>query len=70
MYVTHDRDEDVSQIFVERLEHDIRRLHHDYYKFLEKMIFTEVDKDNFNRATHCHICEKPLEADTVTHRWN
>ena len=29
------------------------------------MIYTEADKDTFNKATHCHICEKPLEADTV-----
>ena len=55
----------MSQIFVERLEHDIRRLYHGYYKFPQKIIYTEADKDTFNKASHCHICEKPLEADTV-----
>ena len=65
MYTKRSEDEDVSQIFVERLEHDIRRLYHEYYKFPQKMIYTEADKDTFNKASHCHICENPLEADTV-----
>ena len=65
MYTKRSEDEDASQIFVERLEHDIRRLYHEYYKFPQKMIYTEADKDTFNKATHCHICEKPLAADTV-----
>ena len=66
MYTKRSEDEDVSQIFVERLEHDIRRLYHEYYKFPQKMIYTEADKDTFKKASHCHIiCEKPLEADTV-----
>ena len=45
MYTKRSEDEDVSQIFVERLEHDIRRLYHEYYKFPQKMIYTEADKD-------------------------
>ena len=65
LYTKRSEDEDVSQIFVERLEHDITRLYHEYYKFPQKMIYTEADKDTFNKATHCHICEKPLEANTV-----
>ena len=36
MYTKRSEDEDVSQIFVERLEHDIRRLYHEYYKFPQK----------------------------------
>ena len=54
MYTKRSEDEDVSQIFVERLEHDIRRLYHEYYKFPQKTIYTEADKDTFNKATHCH----------------
>ena len=42
MFTKLSEDEDVSQIFVERLEHDIRRLYHEYYKFPQKMIFTEA----------------------------
>ena len=47
MYTKRSEDEDVSQIFVERLEYDIRRLYHRYYKFPKKMFLTEEDLDKF-----------------------
>ena len=65
MYTKRSEDEDVSQIFVERLEYDIRRLYHKYYKFPKKMFLTEEDVDKFEKATKCHICDKPLGKDRV-----
>ena len=65
MYTKRSEDEDVSQIFVERLEYDIRRLYHRYYKFPKKMFLTEEDLDKFDKATKCHICDKPLGKDRV-----
>ena len=65
MYTKRSADEDVSQIFVERLEYDIRRLYHRYYKFPKKMFLTEEDLDKFDKATKCHICDKPLGKDRV-----
>ena len=65
MYTKRSEDEDVSQIFVERLEYDIRRLYHRYYKFPKKMFLTEEDLDKFEKATKCHICDKPLGKDRV-----
>ena len=47
MYTKRSEDEDVSQIFVERLEYDIRRLYHMYYKFPKKMFLTKEDVDKF-----------------------
>ena len=44
MYTKRSENEDVSQIFVERLEHDIRRLYHEYYKFPQKMIIRKQTK--------------------------
>ena len=29
------------------------------------MVMTKEDRENFNDATHCHICEKPLWLDEV-----
>ena len=65
MYTKRSEDEDVSQIFVERLEYDIRRLYHRYYKFPKKLFLTEEDLDKFEKATKCHICDKPLGKDRV-----
>ena len=65
MYTKRSEDEDVSQIFVERLEHDIRRIYHKSYKFPKKMFLTEEDVDKLEKATKCHICDKPLGKDRV-----
>ena len=59
MYTKRSESEDISQIFVERLEDDIRRLYNEF-KFPKKMILTEQDEINFRKAKNCHICEKPL----------
>ncbi|XP_065663390.1 uncharacterized protein LOC136085805 [Hydra vulgaris] len=55
--------DDVAQIFVNRLEEDIKKIYKDYLRFTKNMIFTNEDKENFNNAKVCHICEKELEKD-------
>ena len=65
--VTHTKqseDEDVGQIFVNRLEEDIRALYKEF-KFPKEMIITKEDEINFRKATHCHICGKQLGSDRV-----
>ena len=57
-------DEDVSQVFVDRLEKDIKCIYNEF-KFSKKMILTEEDKNDFKKATHCHICERELGRDRV-----
>ena len=64
IYTKQSEDEDVSKKFVERLEYDIRKLYHEF-KFPKKMVLTEEDEANFEKATKCHICVKPLGKDRV-----
>ena len=62
IYTKQSEDEDVSQKFVERLEYDITKLCHEF-KFPKKMVLTEEDEANFEKATKCHICDKLLGKD-------
>ena len=50
-------DEDISAIFVEMLEQDIKRIQ-EKFEFSKKMIFTFKDKDDFEKAKICWICQK------------
>ena len=55
IYRAKSEDEDVAQIFVEKLEEDIRKIHKEF-DFAKKMIFTDEDEINFDNATKCWIC--------------
>ena len=50
-------EEDISAIFVEMLERDIKRIQ-EKFDFSKKMIFSFKDKDNFEKAEICWICQK------------
>ena len=50
-------EEDISAIFVEMLERDIKRIHKKF-EFSKKMIFTLKDKDDFEKAKICWIWQK------------
>ena len=50
-------DEDISAIFVEMLEQDIKRIQ-EKFDFSKKMIFSFKDKDDFEKAEICWICQK------------
>ena len=50
-------EEDISAIFVEMLEQDIKRIQ-EKFEFSKKMIFTFKDKDDFEKAKICWICQK------------
>ena len=59
-----DDDDDVSQILVNSIEETVKKI---YAKFKDpkKMIFTDDDKENFEKSTHCYICEDELDNDKV-----
>ena len=58
-YTAKNEDDDVAQIFLEKLEEDLRDIWRiKKYKDPADMIFTEEDKPNFDKATKCHICGK------------
>ena len=57
LFRARSEDEDVSAIFVEMLERDIKRIQ-EKFDFLKKMIFSIKDKDDFEKARVCWICQK------------
>ena len=57
VYRAESKDEDISQKFVEMLEKDIKKIHKEF-DFSKKMIFTFKDKDDFEKAEICWICQK------------
>ena len=57
LFMAKSEDEDISAIFVEMLEQDIKRIQ-EKFVFSKKMIFTFKDKDDFEKAKICWICQK------------
>ena len=58
LYRAKNADEDVAQIFVEKLEKDIYDIYQTFEK--SKMIYTRKDKEKFIKSEECWICEKGL----------
>ena len=56
LFRAESEDEDISTIFVEMLERDIKRIQ-EKFDFSKKMIFTFKDKDDFEKAEICWICQ-------------
>ena len=54
------KNEDVSQIFVDMLEKDIKKIHEEF-DFSEKMIMTDADMIVFEKATTYWICGLPFK---------
>ena len=57
LFRAESEDEDISAIFVEMLERDIKRIQ-EKFDFSKKMIFSPKDKDDFEKAEICWICQK------------
>ena len=57
LFRARSKNEDVSAIFVEMLERDIKRIQ-EKFDFSKKMIFSLKDKDDFEKARVCWICQK------------
>ena len=57
LFRARSEDENVSAIFVEMLERDIKRIQ-EKFDFSKKMIFSLKDKDDFEKARVCWICQK------------
>ena len=59
-YTAKTNNEDVAQKFVEMLEEDVKKI----YKIPAKaMIFGEKEREDFERATECWICQGKLKGD-------
>ena len=57
LFRARSEDENVSAIFVEMLERDIKRIQ-EKFDFSKKMIFSLKDKDDFEKENICWICQK------------
>ena len=63
-YTAKTKDEDVAQKFVEMLEDDVKKINKIPAK---EMIFGEKEREDFERATECWICQGKLKGyDRVT----
>ena len=64
MFTAENEDDDVAQIFIDTLIENIKDIYK-RFKFPKRMIFGKKDKELYDSATVCHICEGELGADRV-----
>src|SRR5688572_3333701 len=64
MFTAENEDDDVAQIFIDTLIENIKDIYK-RFKFPKQMIFRKKDKELYDSATVCHICEGELGADRV-----
>ena len=57
LYRAKNEEEDIGEKFIEILEEDIKKIHKKF-NFPKKMIFTEKDKSEYEKATLCWICQQ------------
>ena len=56
--------DDISQIFVDSLEHAIKDIY-GKHKFVKKVKISKEEMKSYNAAVDCHICESSLDGDKV-----
>lgn len=56
--------EDVAKIFVDKLEENVKVIY-DKFRFPKKIIFTEDDRESFDSAVVCFLCQNDLKDDKV-----
>src|SRR5688572_16558706 len=59
MFTAENEDDDVAQIFIDTLIENIKDIYK-RFKFKKDMIFGKKDKELYDSATVCHICEGEL----------
>ena len=64
MFTAENEDDDVAQIFIDTLIENIKDIYK-RFKFPKRMIFGKKDKELYDSATVCHICEGELGTDRV-----
>ena len=64
MFTAENEDDDVAQIFIDTLIENIKDIYK-RFKFPKQMIFRKKDKELYDSATVCHICEGELGVDRV-----
>ena len=59
-YTAESPKDNVPQLFIESLEKDIKEIYN-RFKIPKKMVMTREDEIDYEKATHCHICEGKLK---------
>ena len=59
------RGEDCVQRFITALKEEQKYINRIAYKTTRAMIMTKQDEIDYDKATHCHICDEPLNSDRV-----
>ena len=59
-YTAESPKDNIPQLFIESLEKDIKEIYN-RFKIPKEMVMTPEDKIDYEKATHCHICEGKLK---------
>ena len=59
--------DNVPRLFVESLEEDIKEIYN-RFKLPKKMVMTQKDEINYEKATICHICEGEISEDDKNYK--
>ena len=59
-YTAESPDDNIPRLFIESLESDIKEIYNKF-KIPKKMVMTPEDEIDYEKATHCHICEGKLK---------
>ena len=59
-YTAESPDDNIPWLFIESLESDIKEIYNKF-KIPKKMVMTPEDEIDYEKATHCHICEGKLK---------
>ena len=59
-YTAESPDDNIPQLFIESLEKDIKEIYN-RFKIPKEMVMTPEDEINYEKATHCHICEEEID---------
>ena len=58
LYRAKDKNEDVSQTFIEMLEEDIKKFHKEFNFSKKMLLLTEKEQSEFENVKSCWICQK------------
>lgn len=66
VYTKQTDDEDISEIFVEKLEKITNQIYNDYYKKPKQLKLASQEEQEFSKTEIRHICEKEFYEDDST----
>ena len=61
IYTKTKNEDNVPEIFVSKLEKITHKLYNDFYRRPKPLKLTKEEQISFEKATVCHICQKPFE---------